>query len=81
MDLTMSTECSGNTVTLQGAYNGGNTITTTTGSNIAFNDESGLGTATSFTLNNAGTGAAFIINDTNAATNTSLEIQQTGSTP
>ena len=73
------TECSGNTVTLQSAYNGGNSITTTTGSNIAFNLASGLATSTSFALTNAGTAPAFIINDTNAATNTSLEIQHAGS--
>jgi len=47
-------------------YNG-NTITTTTGRDIAFtlyDESSDTGTATSFTLTNAGTAPAFVINDT-----------------
>src|SRR5690606_38824298 len=52
-----------------------------TGRNIAFTlyDESGdTGTATSFTLTNEGTADAFILNDTNAATNIALAIQSGG---
>ncbi len=67
-------------VTLQQAYNAGNSITTNDGSNIAFTLAGGLTTPTSFTLTNAGTGNAFIINDTNAATNTALAIQSNGIT-
>ncbi|MBI5465774.1 MAG: hypothetical protein HY974_00625, partial [Candidatus Kerfeldbacteria bacterium] len=72
--------CSSNAlnVTLQQAYNSGNTIATTDGKNIDFTLASGLTTSTSFTLNNAGTANAFIINDTNAATNNSLVIQSAG---
>src|SRR6185503_11861659 len=61
------TLCNGAPFGLQAAYNTGNTITTTTGRNIAFTlyDESGdSGTATSFTLTNQGTSNAFVINDT-----------------
>ncbi|MGE5041732.1 MAG: beta strand repeat-containing protein [Candidatus Levyibacteriota bacterium] len=67
--------------TLQQAYDAGNTITTTTGRNIAFtlyNQASDAGVATSFSLTNAGTAKSFIINDTNAATNTALSIQSGG---
>jgi len=64
--------------TLQLAYDSGNTITTTTGRNIDFTLGSGLGTSTSLTLTNAGTANAFILNDTNAATNTALEVQSGG---
>ncbi len=67
-------------VTLQQAYNAGNSITTNDGSNIAFTLAGGLTTPTSFTLTNAGTGNALVINDTNAATNTSLAIQSNGTT-
>ena len=70
--------CSAASSSLQGAYNGGNTITTSTGRNIAFTLGSGLATQTSFTLTNAGTGEAFVLNDTNGATNTSLDIQSGG---
>ncbi|MGI8419437.1 MAG: MerR family transcriptional regulator, partial [Candidatus Levyibacteriota bacterium] len=72
--------CSSNAlnVTLQQAYNSGNTITTTDGRNIDFTLGSGLTTQTSFSITNAGTGSAFILNDTNAATNTSLAIQSNG---
>jgi hypothetical protein len=61
---------------LQSAYNLGNTITTTGSNNIAFTLVSSG--STSQTLTNAGTGEAFIINDTNGATNTSLDIQSGG---
>ncbi len=64
--------------TLQDAYNAGNTIATTSGSNIAFTLSSGLATPTSFTLTNAGTASAFAVNDTNGATNTALDIQSAG---
>ena len=60
-------------VSLQRAYDAGNTILTDAAGNIDFTLASGL--TTSFSLTNAGTGPASIINDTNASTNTSLEIQ------
>src|SRR5439155_24934490 len=55
-------------VSLQQAYDTGNTIATTNGHNIDFtlyDESSNSGTATSFTLTNAGTGRAFVINDAN----------------
>jgi hypothetical protein len=79
------TQCSANAanISLQLAYDSGNTITTTDGRDIAFtlyDESSDSGTATSFTLENAGTASAFIINDTNGATNqTAFEIQSGGS--
>jgi len=50
--------------TLQLAYNAGNTITTTTGRNIAFTlyDESGDSGLDLIHLTNAGTGNAFVLN-------------------
>jgi hypothetical protein len=71
-------KCSSDSITLQSAYTGGNTIVTTTGRNIDFTLGSGLATQTSLSLTNAGTGNAFVINDTNAASNTSLIIQSAG---
>ncbi len=58
------TQCSSNTVTLQTAYAGGNTITTTTGRNIDFTLGSGL--ATSFNLTNQGTATGFNLNNTSS---------------
>ncbi|MGE5042205.1 MAG: beta strand repeat-containing protein, partial [Candidatus Levyibacteriota bacterium] len=76
------TECpaNANNTTLQLAYDTGNTITTTDGRNIDFTLASGLTTQTSFALTNAGTGTAFVLNDTNLGTNTSLAIQSGGVT-
>jgi excisionase family DNA binding protein len=70
---------SGGASSLQDAYDGGNTIATTTGRNLAFTLSSGLATSTSLTLTNAGTASAFVLNDTNGATNTSIEVQSGGS--
>lgn len=70
----------GGASTLQAAYDGGNTITTTTGRNIGYTLASGLASSTSFTLTNAGTANAFILNDTNVASNISLDIQSGGVT-
>src|SRR4029078_7964274 len=71
-----------NGVTLQLAYDAGNTITTTTGRNIDFtlyDETSNSGTATSFSLTNAGSAPAFIVNDTKTGTTgTALEIQSGG---
>ena len=53
------TQCATNAISLQSAYNGGNTITTTSGNNIAFTLASGLGTPTSLTLTNNSTADAF----------------------
>ncbi|HSW96636.1 MAG TPA: MerR family transcriptional regulator [Candidatus Saccharimonadales bacterium] len=64
--------------TLQLAYDSGNIITTTDSRNIAITLASGLTTPTSFTVTNAGTANAFVLNDTNAATNTSFAIQSGG---
>lgn len=72
-------KCAAGSTTLQGAYNGGNTITTTDARNIAFT-LADTTTDASFTLTNQGTANAFIIDDTNAATNTSLDIRSGGST-
>ncbi|HWY78770.1 MAG TPA: hypothetical protein VNW29_00260, partial [Candidatus Sulfotelmatobacter sp.] len=68
-------------VSLQLAYNQGNTITTTSGRNIGFtlyDQSSDAGVATSFTLTNAGTATAFVINNTNAANNILLSLQSNG---
>ena len=66
---------------LQGAYDIGYNILTTSAKDIAFTLAGSLGTSTSFTLENAGTAKAFVINDTNATTGqTAFEIQS-GSTP
>ena len=70
--------CSAASITLQSAYTGGNTITTTTGKNIDVTLASGLGTSTSFDITNGGTATALVLNDTNGATNTSLDIQSGG---
>ncbi len=67
-------------VDLQQAYNAGNTITTTDGRDIDFTLASGLTTSTSFNLTNAGAAPAFVINDTNAATNSALLVQSGGIT-
>ena len=72
-------ECNGAPFGLQAAYNTGNTITTTTGRNIAFtlyNQSSDSGTATSFTLTNNGTAPAFILNTPALGTQNALSIQQ-----
>jgi hypothetical protein len=53
--------CSASSQSLQSAYNNGNTITTTTGKNIAFTLASGLASPTSVTLTNNGTADAFAI--------------------
>ncbi|MGH9858025.1 MAG: beta strand repeat-containing protein, partial [Acidobacteriota bacterium] len=60
--------------TLQLAYDAGNTIDTTDARDIAFT-LSDTASDASFTLTNEGTANAFIINDTNAATNLALAIQ------
>ena len=73
--------CDNNTISLQGAYNAGNTITTTNARDIAFtlyDESSDAGGSTSFTLTNAGTANAFVLNDTNTAVNNSLVIQSGG---
>jgi hypothetical protein len=65
---------------LQNAYAVGNSITTTTGSNIDF-ILADVASATSFTLTNQDTGvSAFILNDTNGATNTLIDVQSAGVT-
>src|SRR5258708_278961 len=65
--------------TLQLAYENGNTITTSTGRDIALTLTGSLATSTSFSLTNAGTAKAFIINDTNASSGqTSFEVQSGG---
>src|SRR6185369_10486376 len=64
---------------LQTAYGLGNTIDTTTARNIVFT-LSDVANPTSFILNNNATASAFIINDTNAATNNSLVLQSNGVT-
>jgi fibronectin-binding autotransporter adhesin len=75
------TSCSGCTgsVTLQSAYNAtsGNTITTTDARNIAFTFADTT-TDQSLTLTQQGTAAALILNDTNAATDTAIDIQSGG---
>ncbi len=74
-------DCSASSGTLQSAYDNGNTILTTTGRNIDFTLGSGLATQTSFTLTNAGTAPAFIINDTvSGSTGSALLVQSGGST-
>ena len=66
-------------VTLQEAYNAGNTIAATdTEGDIDFTLSSG--NSAQFILTNEGTATAFTINDTNAELNTSLAIQSGGST-
>ncbi|HVZ11493.1 MAG TPA: MerR family transcriptional regulator, partial [Patescibacteria group bacterium] len=77
------TQCPANAsnTTLQLAYDAGNTITTTTGRNIDFrlyDETSNNGIATSFSVTNAGTGSALIINDTNAGIGTALSVQSNG---
>ena len=70
--------CSAASSGLQTAYNAGNTITTTSGRNIAFTLGGSYATPTSFTLTNQGSAPAFIINDTNASSDTSLALQYNG---
>lgn len=76
--------CSGTsgTLTLQGAYDGGNTITTTSASDIALTLAAGLGTATKFSLtnNHISNTTDFYLNNANASgTNTNgILIEQTG---
>lgn len=69
-------------VTLQTAYTGGNTITTTSASDIAFTLAAGLGTATKFSLtnNHVSNTTDFYLNNANASgTNTNaILIDQTG---
>ncbi|MGH9857816.1 MAG: beta strand repeat-containing protein, partial [Acidobacteriota bacterium] len=73
------TECpaNANNTTLQLAYDTGNTIDTTDARDIAFT-LTDTTTDSSLTLTNEGTANAFVINDTNAGTNTSLAIQSGG---
>lgn len=76
------TGCGGGGATLQTAYAAGNTITTTTGSDIAFVLPAGLGTRTKFSLTNSDTtaGSDFYLNSANASgTSTNgLFLEQTG---
>jgi trimeric autotransporter adhesin len=65
---------------LQIAYGNGNTITTTTGTNIAFTLAAGLVSPTSFTLNNNGSADAFVLTNTSTATNGLLIDHTTGGT-
>ena len=69
-------ECSPNAseVTLQQAYEAGNTIETLTNRDIAFTLED-TAIDSKFIITNEGTATAFIINDTNAGTNSLLELQ------
>ena len=69
-------QCSASSITLQSAYNGGNTINTTSGNNIAFTLSSGLATPTSFTLTNSGTAPAFIVNTPATGTQNAISVQQ-----
>ena len=72
-------ECNGAPFGLQAAYNTGNSITTTTGRNIAFtlyDESSDSGTATSFTLTNSGTAPAFIVNTPATGTQNAISVQQ-----
>ena len=54
--------------TLQSVYNRGNTISTTSGKNIAFTLPSGLATATSLTVTNNGSADSLIIDSSNTTT-------------
>ena len=73
------TQCPANAsnVSLQDAYNAGNTIQTSDNRDIAFT-LTDTATDSKFTLTNQGTATAFTINDTNAAVNTLLSIQSNG---
>ena len=71
-------ECNGAPFGLQAAYNTGNSITTTTGRNIAFtlyDESSDSGTATSFTLTNSGTAPAFIVNTPATGTQNAISVR------
>ena len=64
--------------TLQSAYDQGNIIATTDDRNIIFT-LSNTDTDSYFSIENQGTAAALVINDTNAATNNLIEIKSNGS--
>ncbi len=64
---------------LQTGYTGGGTIATSAGNNIGVTLASGLVSSTSFSLTDAGTATAFVINDTNTgATNTAIDLKSSG---
>ena len=74
-------DCSASSGTLQSAYDNGNTILTTTGRNIDFTLGSSLATSTSFSVTNAGTAPALILNDTvSGSTGSALLVQSGGNT-
>ncbi|MBI4973058.1 hypothetical protein HZC27_00395 [Candidatus Roizmanbacteria bacterium] len=79
---TIWTAMGGGVSSLQGAYDGGNTITTTTARDIDFTLAAGLGTATSLKLTNNHVGATTAFNLVNAnasGTNTNgILVNQTG---
>ena len=82
-DLLSACAPNSNGVTLQLAYDAGNTILTSSGRDISFtlyDENTDSGTPTSFTLMNAGTAPAFIVNDVNANSNgIAFEIQSASS--
>jgi len=73
-----ATDEGGGSSTLQTAYDGGNTITTTDARNLAFTFAD-TATDQSFILTQQGAATTLVINDTNAGTNTALDIQSGGS--